>query len=273
MDVREEEVAALIGDPGSVLFHYTTLDAAVRHILPSGELRMSPFSTMRDPREYQRWRPTAAGYIPDDQDLSAWDRHAAQLDDRLNELKDRFKLLALTMDDLEDPTVYGRGFARSRLWEAYGDRGRGVCLVFDREVLVETVIGQLKAAGTHAESGPVNYENRRLSRELFFDVGKVMNQGLDTVVDEIATQHLHALFFTKLTDWASEHEFRFVVATDSRKPLHVQVGDALSAVIMGYECAPSFFPAIAELCRERGVRVRQLHWFNVEPLVAGIALD
>src|SRR4051812_18455487 len=125
MGAYEEQIAALVGAPGGVLFHYTSLDTAVRHILATGQIRMNPFSRMRDPREYQRWLPTGAGYGLDPTDF---DRHMAEGTGRLNELKDRFKLLAMTMDDPEDPTVYGRGFARSRLWETYGDRGRGVCL-------------------------------------------------------------------------------------------------------------------------------------------------
>jgi hypothetical protein len=127
----EAHTSELIGEPGEVLFHYTTLDTAVRYILPDTQLRMSPFSSMRDPREYQRWRPAAGGYMGDDARLEL-DDHVGEIEDTVNALKDRFKLLALTMDDPHDATVYGRGFARSRLWEAYGDRGRGVCLVFEK---------------------------------------------------------------------------------------------------------------------------------------------
>jgi hypothetical protein len=264
--------SALIGEPGTVLFHYTSLDTAVRHILPTGLLRMNPFSEMRDPREYQRWRPIAAGYVPD-ADQKAWNEHSAQLEDRLNELKDRFKLLALTMDDPSDPSVYGRGFARSRLWESYGDRGKGVCLVFDKPMLIETLMPRLRGVGRPSRSGPVTYLNKRLSRELFFDVNHILSAGLDAAVENVAKTHLEALFFTKLTDWASEHEYRFVAATGTREPLYVDASAALRAVIMGYECAPGFFPALAELCRPRRVKIRQLKWFNVEPLLHGIALD
>jgi hypothetical protein len=106
-----------------------------------------------------------------------------------------------------------------------------------------------------------------------FDIGKVLSRGLDAVVDKIASQHLNALFFTKLTDWASEHEFRFVVATDSPEPVYVDTSGALRAVIMGYECAPGFVPALADLCGKRDIKIRALHWFNVEPHLVGIAID
>jgi hypothetical protein len=149
-----------------------------------------------------------------------------------------------------------------------------LCLVFNKDTLISSLIPQLETEGTHPTGRPVTYENRRLSGELFFDIGKVLSAGgVDAVVEEIAAQHLIALFFTKQTDWASEHEFRFVVATDSPEPLHVDTSDALQAVIMGYECAPGFVPALAELCRKQDVKVRALHWFNVEPHLTGIAID
>jgi hypothetical protein len=63
------------------------------------------------------------------------------------------------------------------------------------------------------------------------------------------------------------------VATDSPEPLYVDASDALRAVIMGYECAPGFFPALAELCVEQDVKIRALHWFNVGPHLVGIAIN
>jgi hypothetical protein len=47
--------------PGDWLYHYTTLEAALVHILPQRQLCLSPFSKMRDPREYKQWFPGAAG--------------------------------------------------------------------------------------------------------------------------------------------------------------------------------------------------------------------
>ena len=101
----------------------------------------------------------------------------------------------------------------------------------------------------------------------------MLERGVDEVVDEIAATHLDALFFTKLTDWQSEHEFRFVVATESSEPLYVDIKPALRHVIMGYECAPQFFPSLKALAQQIGFRVRHLQWFNVEPQLTGFATD
>ena len=49
--------------PGEWLYHYTTLETALVHVLPRHRLRLSPFSRMRDPREYKQWFPGAAGFL------------------------------------------------------------------------------------------------------------------------------------------------------------------------------------------------------------------
>jgi hypothetical protein len=46
-----------LDDLADTLCHYTTADAAFGHIVPSGELRMSPYARMRDPLE-NREHPT-----------------------------------------------------------------------------------------------------------------------------------------------------------------------------------------------------------------------
>jgi len=133
--------------PGQWLYHYTTLETALVHVLPEQRLRLSPFSKMRDPREYKHWSPPAAGFIDDvsDEDLM---RGYAVTAARLNLLRDEFKLLSLTTDsESAEEGVYGRGFARSRLWEAYAGRGSGVCIVLRKQEALEVIPPQLEALG------------------------------------------------------------------------------------------------------------------------------
>jgi hypothetical protein len=53
------------GEPGELLYHYTTLMSAVIHILPTRRMRLSPFTRMRDPREAKDWSQFMVGYDPD----------------------------------------------------------------------------------------------------------------------------------------------------------------------------------------------------------------
>ena len=117
--------------PGEWLYHYTTIETALVHILPTWRVRLSPFSRMRDPREYKQWLPGALGSYEGDIDALMPNYAEAAL--RLNLLRDEFKLLSLALDseDVAEGT-YGRGFARSRLWELYGGGARVCASCFAR---------------------------------------------------------------------------------------------------------------------------------------------
>jgi hypothetical protein len=257
----------LLGAFGETLFHYTTLAAAIEHILPAMSLRMSPFSAMRDPRESKRWAVAGAGYVGDDEQVGRTRREEFEF--LLNQLKDTCKLLSFAEDDPDGEPGYRRGFARPRLWEQYGGRSAGVCLAFDREKLTYTLRSQLDGS-IRFDHGPVAYRDERLSRQLFFDMTpspESVTERLEAHLDE----HWHDLFFVKLTDWSTEHEYRFVTRTDHTDPVFVDVPDALIAVCLGQDTPPQYFPALVELVRGTHVRLRKMLWWNNEPHVVGFS--
>jgi hypothetical protein len=52
--------------------------------------------------------------------------------------------------------------------------------------------------------------------------------------------NVDAFFFLKLTDWESEHEYRFAELTKDDEYSYVSIGDTLAAVVVGPE-----FPRLA----------------------------
>lgn len=258
---------ALLGAHGETLYHYTRLETAIEKILPTLKLRMSPFSQMRDPRESKAW-PVVAGGFPGDRPLSVLDQAWGEGQRFMDQVKDRFKLLALTMDDVETPDPYGRGWARARMWDRYADGGRGVCLAFDKRGLTETVMGQLQGGAYPPACGPVEYRDEPLWT-FTFDIDDLAHDAPSTIAERLY-QDLETLFLRKLTDWQSEHEFRFIVETDDAEPRHVDTRGALRAICLGPETPREYRPAFAELCRPHAILVAQLTWWNSDPLVTGV---
>src|SRR5258705_1799425 len=75
------------------LYHYTTADTAIKYILESGTLRMSPFTTVNDPWEAKHW--FAEAVLNSGEDRTALDfmvRTASPA------LKGESKLLCFTRD-------------------------------------------------------------------------------------------------------------------------------------------------------------------------------
>jgi Protein of unknown function (DUF2971) len=266
-----DDARSIRESPGEWLYHYTTLETALVYVLSTWRLRLSPFSAMRDPREYTDWAVPAAGFTGDAPQVSVEQAWAAA-NERLNRLKREFKLLSLTMDDPADETEYGRGYARSRLWQEYAGRGRGVCLTFHKQTMIESLADQLSSFQRSAH-GEVDYRNGRLFQEIFVDLGEALKGDLEAVANQKVATHLEALFLTKNTEWASEHEYRFIVRAEPEEEVFVNVSDSLVGVCLGPEAPQEAFYAIRHFAREGEVAIGKLLWWNNQPLLVGIARD
>jgi hypothetical protein len=130
---RDFRLAAL-DDLADTLCHYTTADAAFGHIVPSGELRMSPYARMRDPLE-NRELPFGGGASGDETEA-----HVKLMDrivTAIRNVRDATRLLSFTVDAREGYTdsdlPFMRAWARARTWEQYASNHAGICIAFDRE--------------------------------------------------------------------------------------------------------------------------------------------
>jgi hypothetical protein len=265
-DASQAVIHEIRETPGQWLYYYTTLETALVHILPTRRLRLSPFSEMRDPREYKEWFPPAGGFG----DFDEW--RYVEASARLNLLRAEFKLLALTVDSNDpDERVYGRGFARSRLWESYAGRGSGVCLVLRKEDAVRTITQQLEAVG-RAAHGSVRYENREISPEITLDFAEILAGDVDAIADRIAERHLEPLFLTKNTEWESEREYRFVVRSPDPYEF-VDIGACLHAVCRGPESFRSAEQALGHFARQLAIGLGYVEWNANRPILIGRRID
>lgn len=260
-------------DPGSYFFHYTNREAAFEHILPSGRLRLSPYTQVNDPLENKPWL-IAAGYAVDE---SSDDAEQAQHVEHLKFLSgtsavwDAAKLLALTVDAPPEAGYgghaepFGRGWARARMWDQYAEGHRGVCLLFDQDRLTKNLRGSLRKQGIPAPwRGAVVYTPEGPSELLSMALeGKVTPRGVADFIE----QHQDALFFRKATDWATEFEYRFVVTGPADSEfVEVDYGDALEAVIVGERFPPWQWASAVESCQRAGVEAWRLDWSTRRPV-------
>jgi len=112
------------------------------------------------------------------------------------------------------------------MWAQYGDNHKGICFEIDKEKFKK--------------------ENKRFINDKFFKPVKysVFSRGFYPTVDErklekykinqilLDTLKLHSdyLFFSKLIDWESEHEFRLIHFSKSRKNQYCSIKDSLKAI-------------------------------------------
>ncbi len=108
------------------------------------------------------------------------------------------------------------------MWGNYADKGKGVCLVFDKEELEKS------SDINNISHGDVFYDE---TQELnSFVVSKSQNP--NDVTAEIAKQ-LPDLFFHKRREWEHEQEYRFLKrCPNCQKEEYFQLGHSLKFVIL-----------------------------------------
>lgn len=227
---------------GEKLYHYTSLDTALNFILPSGKLRLSSIVRTNDPRETQDWYPS----MRITRDIKR--EHLLELSDDLltefNTEKKKAKLICFSQDhnnkevgDLINAfslnEVFTKGYCRFRMWANYADNHRGICLEFDKDILISSIKNELEGKGK-LYSGSVTYTNYSELRATSFDPNEIITYGLQTVINKHFDESYKHLFFEKLYDWRDEAEFRILhIPKDHDDEVYVNIGNSLTNIYVG----------------------------------------
>jgi hypothetical protein len=267
-------------EPDEYLYHYTRAWTLPK-IRKNQSLRFGPLGEMNDPQEALQSNAFGMGLIgvPGDP-LQITPEESALFEARdwsteINNARRDIKVGACSMDVLPDLAdvdpdhadysvprrlAASRGYAHPRMWAQYGDRGRGLCLVLDRELLeqaVEASTGGRFACGY----GPVSY--RPIEHDLslgFFDVRDLLQSGASTTL----LKNFEESLLTKHADWVHEAEYRFFVMDGSPDPWRVPI---TKGVIVGLVLGSKFDPGrhlryVRAFAETFGIphRVRLLQW-------------
>ncbi|MCM1093052.1 MAG: DUF2971 domain-containing protein [Lachnospiraceae bacterium] len=175
------------------LFHYTSMYCASQ-ILTSGMLRFSNISNSNDILE------------------RIHDMYGGAIEESSKELK-HYRQMSFTMNGKRD------GFAIPAMWGHYGDKGTGVCLIFDKAVLLANLPHQ-------------SYYNKiTYFGDYYSDFDSSIICGEDPKM--FFKKNIDEIFFKKSEDWSYEQEFRIVHRTDHPDiPVYISIKNALNAVVI-----------------------------------------
>jgi hypothetical protein len=257
-------MSALSRNGPELLFHYTGLEAALEHILPTLKFRMGDYRKTNDPRE-AKWNigfgVTTSGQrnifeIGD----SAW----AEVD-RVHSL---MRMACFTRDNRNAEYTELRGFGCMRMWAQYADRHRGVCLGFDKASLTHAFAVALEKTDRLIKGAVCYYvleeKYRQDSSELRardIDGDSVDAIGASMTITKHLREHQESLLFTKSRDWEDEKEYRWVyVAQDESDEVLISLGNSLRYVILGLDFPDPYLPSLFELCRDRSIELYRMMW-------------
>lgn len=217
-----------------LLFHYTKLDTALFHILPSQKLLLNPFAFTNDIYE---------------------------TDVRLSEIlnvgsgdgiywylkENKIKILCLVHDGKV------RGFDNQLMWSFYGEKYQGVCLIFDKKKLLKCFKNDF---GNYGRRNKIHYKLKELKPysnpeglNITGFLGKdyyVRNFTYDKNSHKIwkilkKTNLVKDIFFRKTKQWIAEYEYRFLVFDENQptsltlntENLYLNYMDSLVGVVVG----------------------------------------
>jgi hypothetical protein len=163
-------------------------------------------------------------------------------------------------------------WARARLWEQYADNHRGVCLVFDRESMLEAIRDDLD--GREVWEGPVDYTVAGFSGSngAKLTMPSFQRATMQEDVERHLARHRRDFFFLKTDEWASEFEYRIVLGDDPDTddmlaPFHdVSYGDSLRYVLVNLTRFPHWQVTGAWQEAERaGAELLPMSWESGQP--------
>ncbi|HUW71180.1 MAG TPA: DUF2971 domain-containing protein [bacterium] len=246
-------------DPDFV-YHFTTLELALRSIIPNSQLRFGRFQDMDDPYETEY---LIEAIVVDGDNIK---RHSNN-QSLLNILRGNCRIKCFCEDTPYDPKAardftLNKGYAKTRMWSQYGDFHKGVCLVFSRKRL-ESALEADKMVSHHFPMQKVEYNDER-----FRNLKNVLGEKLIDA-EEVKTyllEHKDDLLFLKNEDYRDEDESRLCITDyDSESDCYINFGDALECCILGYKHDQLFDPVIEKLHKNTHVQFYNLNWWQGKP--------
>lgn len=160
------------------------------------------------------------------------------------------------------------------MWEHYGDRHKGACLVFD--FLFCAVWDQSFLSCIHKMCGDIGYQRitpvsekeQRVANSLstvgFTFIADDLVNDFDSAVIENIRKHGSEMFFRKHGDWSSEREYRFLFVGTAPDYEYMNYSDSLAGIAIGSDASESDRDAIAAVCKKHGIHFFQMSdgWFR-----------
>lgn len=189
------------------LYHYTRFDTALK-ILASRSLRFGRLHDMNDIHENDK-----LSYV--DSSEIAINSFSVDVVDAIACEMAKYRQLSFTADSSPGKL----GFDLHQMWGLYADKGQGVCLVFDKDMLCE----RFEDAVLH---NTVSYDT---SVESFYIANSNCTQSIQREIQEQAKK----LFFHKRKEWEHEQEYRVIkYCSNLKREEYLDYGKALKYIIL-----------------------------------------
>lgn len=252
------------------IFHYTKTATAIERILYERKYIFSSLMTTNDPFEYKSKMIGASGW--------GWNKETETKQHQMFKILDRLlgrntQFISCCSNSFNEKGLVSHGCIKSRMWAQYAESHRGVCLVFSKVKLLESVKNVCADKKLEFWEGSIDYkeyvENQAGYRSVSIN-GDTFDarSPVDVALDHICSHH-RELLFRKQRDYKDEDEYRVVVlnkdhSSEFCSPLELTVTDFLVGIILGDRFPKPYLPTITSIANDLGVEFKKLHWEGAE---------
>jgi len=235
-------------------YHYTTLEAAVEHILPTNTIRFSPLETMNDPKESNRSGRLSI-FVP--KGLTDIPAYIAFEQSVKKAVASCTKILCACIDQDPVQDQFDRGHFKPRMWAQYGARGRGICLVFRKSPLTNLI---QHTFGVSVLSGKVTYTRDRSQLAAQELLSNDLNNLPEVIAKTWYQNSSEPLVFKKHSDWSSENEYRWSFFDETLGHSFLDFQETLAAIVVGPEFPDPYIPLVREAASTRRIHAFKIRW-------------
>ena len=249
-----------------LIYHYTSLYKFIEKIMRKQELKLNRLRNMDDPFE-RKTSKNSSGFLSREEEEGT---ESYQLKEEIIEKRSKAFICSFSTDSKGEPDTYqplSKGYAKSRMWSQYGDKHKGVCLVFSKKELkaeLEKFLGRIKG-NYYPWDEKVNYSDKEKDFRDFFNFEKLSGT---------AFQHLEKykenLFFKKFRDYQDEDEYRFVIAMEEDtkdESLILNFSKSLKYVIRGDDSDPIYIDLLERYAKRDSWELKKIKWYYNLPIL------
>ena len=240
------------------IYHYTKADIAIEKILYDGTLKFGSLINTNDPQETRGWsgfldRTPEKDYLMNSQVAEKFNVTLRQ------QILTKYKISCFSYGiSNNDYSVFtdGAGWCHPRMWAQYAADNKGVCLVFNKDRLISSVVGCF---------GKDNVFSKKI--DYYTHVKQLPKPGeLIDNVESYIEKHKNEIFFSKYSDWKDENEFRVVVKSSNQAEEFVRFENSLAGIIVGVDFSIEAYRVLLEnICSKYRCCYGKMFWINGVP--------
>ena len=244
-----------------LLIHFTSIESLMKMLL-TDSLRLTHINGMNDSYEFLDLDLGKKSInIDDNIDDYKYDNDQMYFDDTNNVIDYKIRELAgrvanckkdlyLTCfyrydvpteycDENKSTIIYDifEGIETPSMWAHYGDKNKGVALIFDKNKLVELLETQFKDDNIFVHHKKILYGRNLVTENIFNEMininTKITKENFEEYKMKFEVDLIENYYFTKHIDWNYEKEYRFLLLDKRKDKPEVNLLNGIIAAIKG----------------------------------------